>query len=141
MDIDLDPNSSLPVDFGRACLVGRAWVPGTPPGPSVVLVDGHEAIDISRSYTTTSLLLEAANPAAAARAAKARGTRLGSVADILANSSADRHDPDKPRFLAPCDLQAVKACGVTFVVQPARAGDRGAGARRAGQAESMPAQR
>src|SRR5882724_6645143 len=115
MDIDLDPKTSLPTDFGRACLVGRAWVPGTPPGPSVVLVDGSEAIDISRSYTTTSLLLEAVHPAAAARAAKARGTRLGSVADILANSSADRHDPDKPRFLAPCDLQALKACGVTFV--------------------------
>jgi fumarylacetoacetate (FAA) hydrolase family protein len=115
MDIDLDPNSSLPADFGRACLVGRAWVPGTPPGPSVVLVEGSEVVDISRSYATTSLLLEAVHPAAAARAAKARGTRLGSVADILANSSADRHDPDKPRFLAPCDLQALKACGVTFV--------------------------
>ena len=115
MDIDLDPNTSLPTDFGRACLIGRAWVPGTPPGPSVVLFDGSEAIDITRSYATTSLLLEAVHPAAAARAAKARGTRLGSVADILANSSADRHDPDKPRFMAPCDLQALKACGVTFV--------------------------
>ena len=115
MDIDLDPSTSLPADFGRACLVGRAWVPGTPPGPSVVLVDGGEVVDITHSYATTSLLLEAVHPAAAARAAKARGTRLGGVADILANSSADRHDPEKPRFLAPCDLQALKACGVTFV--------------------------
>src|SRR5215468_411307 len=115
MDIDLDPAASLPKDAARACLIGRAWVPGTPPGPGVVLVDGREVIDISRSYPTTSLLLEAVHPAQAARTAKARGTRLGSVADLLANSTADRHDPDKPRFLAPCDLQALKACGVTFV--------------------------
>jgi fumarylacetoacetate (FAA) hydrolase family protein len=115
MDIDLDPNASLPTDSNRACLVGRAWVPGTPPGPSVVLVDGRDVIDISRGYPTTSLLLEAVHPAQAARTAKVRGTRLGSVADLLENSSADRHDPQKPRFLAPCDLQALKACGVTFV--------------------------
>ena len=115
MDIDLDPTTALPVDAGRACLIARAWLPGNPPGPSVVLIDGAEAIDISRSYATTSQLLETAHPAAGARAAKARGTRLGSVAEILANSSADRQDPEKPRFLAPCDLQALKACGVTFV--------------------------
>src|SRR5262249_13936091 len=53
--------------------------------------------------------------ATAARAAGARGTRLGSVGDLLANTAADRHHPEKPRFLAPCDLQALKACGVTFV--------------------------
>jgi fumarylacetoacetate (FAA) hydrolase family protein len=115
MDIELDPNASLPSDSGRACLVGRAWAPGTPPGPSVVLLDGRDVIDITRSYPTTSLLLEAVHPAQAARAAKARGTRLGAVADLLANSAAGRHDPEKPRFLAPCDLQALKACGVTFV--------------------------
>src|SRR5215468_1919060 len=115
MDIDLDPAASLPKDAARASLIGRAWVPGTPPGPSVVLVTGGDVIDISRSYPTTSLLLETAHPATAARTARVRGTRLGSVGDLLANSSADRHDPDKPRFLAPCDLQALKACGVTFV--------------------------
>src|SRR5262249_10697073 len=115
MDIDLDPNSSLPSDSGRACLIGRAWAPGTPPGPSVVLVTDGDVIDISRSYPTSSLLLETVHPATAARAARARGTRLGSVGDLLANTAADQHDPEKPRFLAPCDLQALKACGVTFV--------------------------
>jgi len=57
-------------------------------------------------------------------AARRAATRLGSVADILANSSADRHDPDKPRFLAPCDLQALKACGVTFVSSLSSASSR-----------------
>src|ERR1700752_1715915 len=103
MDIDLDPTTALPADAGRACLIARAWVPGSPPGRSVVLIEGAEAIDTSRSYATPSQLLETTYPAAGARAAKARGTRLGSVAEILANSSAERHDPEKPRFLAPCD--------------------------------------
>jgi fumarylacetoacetate (FAA) hydrolase family protein len=115
MDIRLDPTSSLPADARRACLVGRVWIPGPPPGPSVVLLAHGEVIDITRSYPTLSLLLEASHPAAAALAAMARGTTLGTIADVLANSAADRHDVDKPRFLAPCDLQALKACGVTFV--------------------------
>jgi len=115
MDIRLDPSTSLPADAARACLIGRAWVAGPPPGPSVVLIEGDDVVDITASYSTAALLLEAARPAAAARAALTRGARIGSIAEILANSSADRHDPDKPRFLAPCDLQALKACGVTFV--------------------------
>src|SRR5262249_16680856 len=115
MDIDLDPAASLPADSGRACLIGRAWAPGTPPGPSVVWVTGGDVVEISRSYPTSSLRVETVHPATAARAAGARGSRLGSVGDLLANTSADRHDPEMPRFLAPCDLQALKACGVTFV--------------------------
>ena len=115
MDLRLDPRTSLPTDAARACLIGRAWVPGPPPGPSVVTIKGDDVVDITASYPTAALLLEAVRPASAARAAVVRGRRIGTVADILANSSADRHDPDKPRFLAPCDLQALKACGVTFV--------------------------
>jgi fumarylacetoacetate (FAA) hydrolase family protein len=34
---------------------------------------------------------------------------------VLANSAADRQDIGKPFLLAPCDLQAIKASGVTFV--------------------------
>ena len=40
---------------------------------------------------------------------------LVNLAEILANSAAERRDPALPYFLAPCDLQALKACGVTFV--------------------------
>ncbi len=34
---------------------------------------------------------------------------------VLANSPRAGRDEIRPRFLAPCDLQALKACGVTFV--------------------------
>jgi len=115
MEFRLDAAASLPVDADRACLVGRAWIPGSPGGPSVVVLAGGDLIDISHVYSTTSQLLESEQPAAVARAAVAHGAPIGRVADILANTSGDHHDSAKPYLLAPCDLQALKACGVTFV--------------------------
>jgi len=40
---------------------------------------------------------------------------LGSVGEIASNSLDWRIDPQRPRLLAPCDLQPVKASGVTYV--------------------------
>ncbi|MFY9185104.1 fumarylacetoacetate hydrolase family protein, partial [Limnohabitans sp.] len=40
---------------------------------------------------------------------------LAPTAAVLANRDEAARDPSKPWFLAPCDLQAVKAAGVTFV--------------------------
>src|SRR5215468_3234680 len=115
MEFRLDVATSLPADADRACLIGRAWVPAAPAGPSVVVVAGGDLIDISGVYPTTAQLLDAEHPAAVARAAVAHGAPLGRVADILANTAADAGDERKPYLLAPCDLQALKACGVTFV--------------------------
>jgi hypothetical protein len=58
----------------------------------------------------------------------APGAALCSVGALLDNSRPD-FDASLPRLLAPCDLQAIKAAGVTFV-EHARARHRGAGARR-----------
>jgi fumarylacetoacetate (FAA) hydrolase family protein len=107
----LTPAKSLPADGETAALVGRAWVPGAVPGPSVVAVRGSSVFDLSRVAPTMSALLEADDPVALARSP---GERIGGVAEILANSAWDRRDPGTPWFLAPCDLQAVKASGVTF---------------------------
>jgi fumarylacetoacetate (FAA) hydrolase family protein len=41
---------------------------------------------------------------------------LGAIEDVSTNSSAGSIDPHRPRLLAPCDLQAIKACGVTFMI-------------------------
>ncbi|HET6223715.1 MAG TPA: fumarylacetoacetate hydrolase family protein [Dongiaceae bacterium] len=115
MEIKLDTATSLPDDAADACLVGRAWFPGAIPGPSLVVIERDELVDITREYPTCAQLLEAKKPAEAARAAAKRGRRLGRFVDILSNSAIHRRDPAKPHLIAPCDLQALKACGVTFV--------------------------
>jgi fumarylacetoacetate (FAA) hydrolase family protein len=107
----LTPAASLPADRADAVLVGRAWVPGPVAGPSVVAVRGEEVVDLSRAAPTMSALLEADDPVALARGP---GERIGGLAEILANSAFDRRDPATPWLLAPCDLQAIKASGVTF---------------------------
>jgi fumarylacetoacetate (FAA) hydrolase family protein len=94
----------LPDDWADACLVGRALIDGPDGGPAVVVLQGRTAMDITARYPTMSHLLERADPAAAAVAAAANGAPLGSVEDLLAQG----------RLLAPNDLQAVKAAGVTF---------------------------
>jgi len=43
------------------------------------------------------------------------GERLGDTAAILKNSAQDERQAALPWFLAPCDLQCLKATGVTFV--------------------------
>lgn len=102
----------LPVNHDQACLVGRVWNADVG-GPSIVKIVGEDAVDItSRSVPTMRDLLEMDDPAAFVRAQS--GPVLGSVHDI-AVSSDGRADHLLPlHFLAPCDLQAVKACGVTF---------------------------
>jgi fumarylacetoacetate (FAA) hydrolase family protein len=111
MQEHLTPAASLPADGTAGTLVGRAWVPGAVPGPSVVAIREDGVFDLSRSAPTMTELLDGDDPVALARG---RGERLGDVAEILANSAYDRRDPARPYFLAPCDLQAIKASGVTF---------------------------
>jgi fumarylacetoacetate (FAA) hydrolase family protein len=41
--------------------------------------------------------------------------RIASLDEAIANSDATAHDESRPWLLAPCDLQAIKASGVTFV--------------------------
>jgi fumarylacetoacetate (FAA) hydrolase family protein len=105
--------SCVPGDGSRATLVGRVWRPDVQ-GPALVRIDGDDVYDLSTVAPTCSQLLELADPAAAVRSAKSL-PRLGSVASLLANSVPDHPDARAPWLLAPCDLQAIKASGVTFV--------------------------
>ena len=114
--MDLTPQAVLPGD-ARATLIGRAWLPGPIPGPSPVLIDAGKAFDLSEVAPTSSELLSRDDAVAAARSAVAsrRATPIGTVADMLANSVPGRRDASRPYFLCPVDLQAVRACGVTFI--------------------------
>jgi fumarylacetoacetate (FAA) hydrolase family protein len=103
--------ATLPADAQQATLVGRVWIEGQ--GPVLVRVDGDALVDLSALAPTSSALLELPDAADAVRAHA--GKRIGSVAEVIANSSADTRIDEKPWLLAPCDLQAIKASGVTFV--------------------------
>ncbi len=115
MPLRLDPKTCLPDDGTEGLLIGRAWRTGPVAGPCVVVLWGDEVRDITADFPTTTELLNDRDPVAAAREAARHGRPLGSTEAILANSAAASRDPSKPAFLAPADLQALKACGVTFV--------------------------
>ncbi|HIY66765.1 MAG TPA: fumarylacetoacetate hydrolase family protein [Candidatus Agrococcus pullicola] len=102
----------MPTD-GYGTLVGRVWEPEAQ-GPTPVLIESGEVYALAPRYATIRDLTEEPNPAAAARAGK--GARIGSFAEIHANSQFGRTDPNFPWLLAPHDLHAVKAAGVTFAV-------------------------
>jgi len=103
----------LPIDHLKAALVGRVWRPDVG-GASVVVLRADQVFDITAEYPTVSDLCEQTDPAAAL--AQASGELLGSLATILANTPPDTRDLEKPWLLAPIDLQAIKAAGVTFAV-------------------------
>ncbi|AIC31748.1 fumarylacetoacetate hydrolase protein (plasmid) [Rhizobium etli bv. mimosae str. IE4771] len=91
--------------------VGRVWSPEAA-GPSIVTLREGMLVDItSREAPTLSAVLEKQDAAGFVRAAK--GKAIGSLEEIAANSKG-APDTARPYLLAPADLQAVKACGVTF---------------------------
>ena len=130
--LQLTESAILPLDGFAGTLCGRVWRPDAQ-GPSVVSIRADGVFDISRTFATMRDLCEAENPAAAAR--DAPGERLGALDEILAHTPPDRRDPGKPWLLAPIDLQAVKAAGVTFaasmierVIEERARGESGAAA-------------
>lgn len=116
MDFSLSLKDTLPEDGTGGTLVGRAWVPGNPAGPSVVLVKADGLYDLTPHFPTMSTLLNEGDPAAAAQRAGREAKRIGGLEEYLANSPSDRRSAKAPYLLAPADLQALKACGVTFVL-------------------------
>jgi fumarylacetoacetate (FAA) hydrolase family protein len=103
--------NTLPADAAQAVLVGRAWVPGE--GAVLVRVTPQSVKDLSRLAPTMSALLELPDPVAAVLGHAA--PRIAGTAELLRNSAWDARDPRLPWLMAPCDLQAIKAAGVTFV--------------------------
>ena len=103
-------NQTLPLDAANALLIGRIWVPGE--GPYLVKVGQHEITDLSELALTSSDLMELDQ--AAAKVAKHSG-RTWSTPSVWANTDPFNQNPEEAWFLAPTDLQAIKAAGVTFV--------------------------
>ncbi len=104
-------SACLPQDADRATLVGRVWMPDV--GPVLVTVRPDGFYDLGGAADTLSGLLELEDPVGAVR--RHAVTRLGDTQAALANTLPDTRNPAQAWFLAPCDLQAIKAAGVTFV--------------------------
>jgi len=115
-------------DFSRGTFVGRVWRPDVQ-GPAVVALRDGRLYDITSGAAPTMRdLLEADDPTAIVRAAG--GEDLGALDAVLEASVEGAGDVSRLHLLAPCDLQAVKACGVTFarsmierVIEEKAAGD------------------
>jgi fumarylacetoacetate (FAA) hydrolase family protein len=115
----------LGADAAGGTWLGRVWNAAAG-GPSVVTLREGAVVDITgRAAPTVRDVCELDDPRA--HVARAEGTALGSLAEI---AGAPVGDPGRTHFLAPCDLQAIKACGVTFarsmverVIEERAAGD------------------
>jgi fumarylacetoacetate (FAA) hydrolase family protein len=107
----LTRENTLPEDGLAGLLVGRAWIPGTPGGPSPVLLSTAGVIDLSPLAPTLTALFDL--PELIQRLRAHSGEPICSVDALLANSGSHR-DPSLPSVLAPADLQVIKAAGVTF---------------------------
>ena len=88
--------SMFPVDVANATLAGRLLLDE---GPTPVLIRNGAVEDVSRVVPTIADLMDLKDPASVA------GERLFGVEDLPSE-----------RVLAPVDLQAVKAAGVTFAI-------------------------
>lgn len=105
-ELSLAAKDILPTD-GPGLLVGRVWSKAVG-GPCPVLVDGEALRDLSSIAATMSELLELPLEKITGAAGL---PSLGKLDDFL-DSGFDRGSAGQ--LLAPCDLQAVKAAGVTF---------------------------
>jgi len=107
----MTPHATLPSDGTAGALVARVWLPQIE-GPAVAAIRSDGVYDISALAPTVRDLCEMPDPAAIVRGGK--GQRIGALGDILANTPEEQRRPAKPWLLAPIDLQAIKAAGVTF---------------------------
>jgi fumarylacetoacetate (FAA) hydrolase family protein len=104
------PQQILPADAEDAILIGRVWDPSTQ-GPRVVCVRGEELFDLTPEVRTVAELMEREDPADTVL--RAKGTPRWTLAEVV--EASVQQDRSRPHWLAPIDLQVVKACGVTFV--------------------------
>ncbi|UTW45463.1 fumarylacetoacetate hydrolase family protein [bacterium SCSIO 12696] len=121
---DASLTNSLPDNCREGTWVGRAWLPASysptgTAGPHLITVRDKQVIELSGHLETIADLVSKDDPVSAVR--NANGNTVCSLEELLENSlfhnlPEDATQADKPHLLAPNDLQAIKACGVTFAV-------------------------
>lgn len=118
MTYEQDPRLLLPEDGFAGTLIGRVWLParltGSIAGPGPVLLAERGVLDLSGVAPTVAELLSSGLEDE--RYLAATLPRLGDYGEVMTNTLAGSRNVDLPHFLSPIDLQAIKACGVTFMV-------------------------
>jgi len=110
MDLTSYTEQVLPVDHTVATLVARVLDPNLG-GPCVAAVRGDEVVDLTEVEPTVADLLEREDVVQIVR--DAASSRTWPLAQVLEATLTE--DSLRPHFLAPPDLQVLKAAGVTFV--------------------------
>lgn len=115
----LDINEIVPQQGKTGTWVGRCQVPDRlaykgVAGPHVVLVKNGAVYDLSEHFDTTSQLINTPDPVQVIKGLSDLPF-LGALSGILQNSVFSDRDQTIPYFLSPNDMQAIKACGVTFI--------------------------
>lgn len=120
---EYDPTGTLPGDGGL--FAGRAWIPAKQAanglaGPRVIGLLNGVVRDLSARFPTFTDLLNADDPAALIRAEEDSFPALDAPEELLHNSlfpSRAQRIENETRIvlLAPNDLSATRACGVTFI--------------------------
>ena len=110
--VTLDPSDTLPAD-GYSGTFEAGFAVRTSKD-LVVAIRADGVLDVTKSFPTMRDLCETRDPAASLKATA--GERIGTLANILTNTPPEQRDPAEPWLLAPVDLQAIKAAGVTFAI-------------------------
>ena len=107
----------LPEDGFAGTLIARVWLPesssNTIAGPAPVWLSQSGVYDLSKIAPTCSALLDKGISKADLK--EKALPYLGSVETLFTNSLEKPLDKAYLHLLSPFDLQAIKACGVTFV--------------------------
>lgn len=110
--MDFNLNRCYPKDAKGALLLGRIWKGGETGGPCTVVIENEMVYDITSTYPIMAELLNQPNVLKCIQSASKE--RISDVFTLLENSDPKLKKSNFPYLLPPCDLQAIKACGVTF---------------------------
>ncbi|MBS7806311.1 fumarylacetoacetate hydrolase family protein [Variovorax sp. PCZ-1] len=105
--------SPFPQDADRAVLIARVHTPSL--GAVLALATPEALYDLSSIAPTSADLLAMNDPAAQIAAKRSQLPKLADMQAVLGNSQLAEPDHSIAHLLAPCDLQPIKAAGVTFV--------------------------
>lgn len=110
MDLTRFAENVLPHDAWKATLLARVFDP-VQGGPCVAAIRGEQVVDLTHIEPTISGMLERADAVEVVQ--HASGTNVWALCAVL--DATLSNDLKRPHFLAPVDLQVLKAAGVTFV--------------------------